>query len=65
MRCRKSTNELLPMLCYLCDHGNVTLHQWKTGEIPQVRNVTFPVCVVLEHFYITTVVSYIYLVLYS
>lgn len=35
--CRKSTSELLPMLCYLCDHGNVTLHQWKTGEIPQVR----------------------------
>ena len=27
------------MLCYLCDHGNVTLHQWKTGEAPQVRIV--------------------------
>lgn len=33
---RKSTSELLPMLCYLNDHGNVTLHQWKTGEAPQV-----------------------------
>lgn len=36
----KSTNELLPMLCYLCNHGNVTLHQWKTGEIPQQSSIT-------------------------
>ena len=32
-------DNILPLLSYLCCHGNTTVHEWKYGEPPKEKKV--------------------------